>query len=450
MKFPQHPPDVTMVLPELLLPGIGVTLDDGRYLHWNELRYRSPPSALSCTEWWSAMRLARKNKSTEVVQLTRCYQTAFSFVDLPEIQRTLHGLDRVNVGEKILSALGNHDAKVDYRIRQIIEEAISSSEIEGARLSTRDFARQLLRENRKPASKSERMIVNNLRAMEKLRSMHAAGVRLDLASLLELHRILGEDALDTDGSAGVLRTREHTVRIEDAEGEVWYTPPDAHGIEDRVTALLRFVNGEESPDETFIHPILRAILAHFWLAYEHPFRDGNGRIARALYYFCMLRHGYEFAEFLSISGPIDRAPKAYYLAFAHTETDGNDLSYFILHQLEVMQTAMRELVEHLTMRAEHRRVLNERVRSFGELNHRQRSFLEYVIRHPLEGPSIKSHANSHGVHYITATTDLADLEKRGFVESRTARHTGRTKRFYPSKRLLKSAAAGDATTAHNP
>jgi Fic family protein len=185
------------------------------------------------------MRFAQQNKSMPITPMVRCYQKLFGVVELPAIQRALHELDRINVGEKNLSALGDREATVDYRIRQLIEEAISSSEIEGARLSARELARQLLRENRAPASKSERMIVNNLRAMEKLRSLHLEKVELSVQHLLELHQILGDDALDVEGAAGTLRTSAHDVRIEDSEGTVWYTPPDAQGLEERLAALLR-------------------------------------------------------------------------------------------------------------------------------------------------------------------------------------------------------------------
>jgi Fic family protein len=294
----------------------------------------------------------------------------------------------------------------------------------------------MLRERRPPASLDERMIVNNLRAMERLRDLHATGTTLELAHLLELHSILGDSALDVDGAAGTLRGPEHDVTVSDLEGNVWHIPPDAHGIEQRVAALLRFANGEGDEQNNFIHPIVRAIVTHFWLGYEHPFRDGNGRMARALYYWCMLRHGYEVAEFLSISGPIDRSPSAYYLAFAYTESDAGDLTYFVLHQLEVMQAAMSDLVEHLTKRAEHLRTLSALVASFDALNHRQRSLLEHAIRHPAEGHSIDGHAVSHGVHYMTARSDLADLEQRGLLQSRRLQ---KIKRYYASPSLLKSA-----------
>lgn len=82
----------------------------------------------------------------------------------------------------------------------------------------------------------------------------------------------------------------------------------------------------------------------------------------------MLRHGYEMAEFLSISGPIDRSPKAYYAAFAFTETDDGDLTYFVLHQLKVMRVALA--VDHLKERAAGMAELAKTVAGFDALNHR--------------------------------------------------------------------------------
>lgn len=443
MRLPATPPDSHQQLPGLLAkdPGLVLeaspTLSDGRYPHWEELRHRPPPDGLSREQWWTLMRFARARMARPLAAMQQCYPDRFCVTDLPAIQRALHTFDRANVGEQILSALGNADARTEYQVRQLIEEAISSSQIEGARPTTRELARQMLRENRPPSSRDERMIVNNLRAMERLRELHANRASMTVSDLLELHRILGEDALEVDGAAGAFRGPEHDVTVADLEGTVWHHPPHAAGIERRVEALLRFANGDDGSSNDFLHPIVRAIVAHFWLGYEHPFRDGNGRMARALYYWCMLRHGYEVAEFLAISGPIDRSPKAYYLAFAHCETDAGDLTYFVLHQLKVMQAALEDLLRHLTHRAERLRALSTLVASFDALNHRQRSLLEHSIRHPLEGQSIESQAASHRVHYHTARADLADLEQRGLLQSR---RVNKIKRYYPSPSLLDTTA----------
>lgn len=432
MRFPQAPPAID----HEVTPGASPTLPDGRYLHWNELRHRQPPAGVRVLEWWASMRAARRGQSRSLEAMTACYRAPFGVVLLPAVERKLHVFDRTNVGEKILSALGSDETRVEYRVRQLIEESISSSEIEGARPTTREMARQMLRDRRAPASVSERMIANNLRAMERIRELHASGASLEMPELLELHRILGEGALEVEGAAGVLRGPEHEVTVSDADGTVWHRPPAARGIGPRVEALLEFANGgrDDEDEGRFVHPIVRAIVAHFWLGYEHPFRDGNGRIARALFYWVMLRHGYEVAEFLSISGPIERSPRAYYLAFAHTETDGGDLTYFVLHQLETMEAALADLLSHLTARALRMRALRELGKVFEGLNNRQRALVDHAMRHPDEGHTIEGHATSHGVHYMTARADLADLVAKRLLTSRRVRTA---KLYFASPSLLR-------------
>jgi Fic family protein len=366
------------------------------------------------------------------------YPLPFSLVTLPAIQRRLHDLDRTNVARDLLANVGDQEAITEYRVRQLIEEAISSSMIEGARPTTRELARQMVREQRAPESRDERMIFNNWRAMQRMLEIRDEQRALTLDDVLELHRILGEDALEVPDAAGKLRGAEHDVVVTDIENNVWHTPPPAEGLPQRLAALLRFANGEEQEGTAFIHPVVRAIVVHFWIGYEHPFRDGNGRIARALYYWCMLRNGYEMAEFLSISGPIDRSPKAYYVAFANVESDGGDLTYFVLHQLEVMRLALEELVGHLEDRASNLQQLARTVAGFDQLNHRQRTLLQHAIRHPSESYTIEGHAASHHVHYQTARADLIDLAKRGYFDPL---RIGKGKRFAPSKSLAKKLKA---------
>ena len=87
------------------------------------------------------------------------------------------------------------------------------------------------------------------------------------------------------------------------------------------------------------HHHIRAIILHFWLAYGHPFVDGNGRTARALFYWAMLHEGYWLFEFISISNILRKAPAQYGLSFLYSETDDNDLTYFIVAQTKVIRRA---------------------------------------------------------------------------------------------------------------
>ena len=172
-------------------------------------------------------------------------------------------------------------------------------------------------------------------------------------------------------------------------------------------------------------------MLHFWLAYLQPFADGNGRMARALFYGQMLRSGYDFAQYLSISGPIDRSRRAYYLAFLYTETDDGDLTYFLLHQLAVLKRASHELSEHLRERAERLKGLSTAMVGSEALNHRQKTALVYVIRAPHVGITVQSHRRTHGISYLTARKDL---EARGHL--RRVR-VGREDKYLPTDGFAK-------------
>jgi len=445
MRYPKAPPSQGKLLDHLLVAGRQMVEQatpstvDGRYLHWDELRYREPPEGRTREQWWGGVRLARRLAATRVAAMATTFDQPFGFVETPLMRGALHQFDRQNVSKILASALGNEDAVTEYKVRLLIEEAISSSVIEGARPTTREVARQMVREQREPTTRDERMILNNWRAMQRIVQLRAEERPLSLDDLLELHRIIGDAALDVDEAERRLRRGEHDVRVEDQEGNVWHTAPPVQDPEgripplvDRVRAMLDFANSESDDGGAFIHPVLRAIISHFWLAYEHPFRDGNGRMARALFYWTMLRHGYELAEFLSISGPIDRKPMAYCRAFAYVETDDADLTYFILHQLDVLQEALDELLAHLKERAKRARELSSIIADFDRLNHRQRALLQKAVRHPLQNYTIEGHATSHGVHYQTARNDLQALVALGYFEPE---RVGKGKRFRPADKL---------------
>ncbi|NGX44626.1 MAG: hypothetical protein K1060chlam3_00798, partial [Candidatus Anoxychlamydiales bacterium] len=175
----------------------------------------------------------------------------------------------------------------------------------------------MLRSGRAPRNKSEQMILNNYYAMQKIRQWKELPLSKDL--IFEIHRTITDQTLDNSDGAGRLRKADESVVVEEyLSGDVLHDPPHADELPERLEAMCDFANGK-TPDQ-FIHPAIRAIILHFWLAYDHPFIDGNGRTARALFYWLMLRHGYWLFEFISISEIILKAPVQYGKAFLYTET----------------------------------------------------------------------------------------------------------------------------------
>ena len=139
---------------------------------------------------------------------------------------------------------------------------------------------------------------------------------------------------------------------------------------------------------------------------------GHGR---ALFYWSMLSQGYWLAEFLSISQILKRAPAQYSRSFVYTETDENDLTYFVLHQLGVISRAIEELQVYLRRKMREVREVHSLLKQTCDLNHRQLALLSHALRHPGMHYTIQSHRTSHNVVYQTARTDLLDLADRGLL-----------------------------------
>jgi len=191
---------------------------------------------------------------------------------------------------------------------------------------------------------------------------------------------------------------------------VLHTPPLASELEERLKTICEFANDDNA--KVFVHPVLKAIVLHFMIGYDHPFVDGNGRTARALFYWLMAKQGYGLLEFVSISRMIKTAPLQYGKAYLQVETDGNDVTYFLIHQLEVIRKGIMALQDDLDKKATAIESVEKRLensKAKGQLNHRQLSLLKHALEHPNSLYTIQEHQASHGISYQTARTDLLKL-----------------------------------------
>ncbi len=201
--------------------------------------------------------------------------------------------------------------------------------------------------------------------------------------------------------------------MEDADGTVVHVPQPARELEKRLEQLCRFANGETP--ELFIHPALRAIIVHFWLADDHPFCDGNGRTARALFHWAMLHQGYSLFALISISSVINKARGQYERSFLFSESDEHDLTTFPLAQVKVIQAAIANLHAYLERKAGEINALQLRLEGVAGLNHRQLALLRHAHGHAGFRYTVLSHQRSHGVSLQTARTDLRKLASLGWL-----------------------------------
>ena len=388
-------------------------LQGGEYLHWDQLRHREPPPGLEPEEWWAGVKIAR-SKTIKQVPFTDKDGNHFQYAVPDPVLRLLHGIDQNAAGRIQMAEEATNPATRDrYIINSLIEESVTSSQLEGASTTT-EVAKNMIRSGRRPTDRSEQMILNNYLAMRFVQR-HAESA-LTPQIVLELHRTVTEGTIDDPTKAGRIRTDEDSVVVEDGMGNLLHVPPAANELETRLDELCAFAN--ERSDDPFTHPVVRAIIIHFMIGYDHPFVDGNGRTARALFYWSMLSQGYWLAEYISISRILRKAPGQYSRAFVYTETDANDLTYFVLYQLDVMRRAIDQLQKYLKRKITEIRQVEALLRQSTDLNHRQLALLSHASRHPGARYTIQSHQRSHNVVYETARTDLSDLAKRGLVHQR--------------------------------
>lgn len=411
MKIPVTPPDFIKIVSgkhDLFIGAFNASITDekGRYLHWDKLRHLTPPKDFTSEEWWAIIRFKRQNLFTALPLFDKTGEP-FKFCTPDAVNRDLHWLDMNAAGT--ISAnqpVTNQGMKNTYLIKSIVEEAINSSQLEGAS-TTRQVAKEMIRQGRDPKNKSEQMILNNYHAMQFIRDFKED--ELTPSFLFELHRILTDKTLDDPEKAGVFRSENDKVYVTDrTSSNVLHSPPQASELSKRIESLCSFAN--DTSNSTFIHPVIRAIILHFMLAFDHPFIDGNGRTARALFYWSMISQGYWLAEFISISRIIKLAPVQYGRAFLYTETDDNDVTYFIIHQLEVITKAIQDLHAYLEKKTkgieEAQETLQNAKHLGGKLNFRQLAILRHALKHPRFIYNINEHRNSHGISYETARKDL--------------------------------------------
>lgn len=432
MRMPTPPPPWQKLLRELgpeVIRLVPRGLQDPGYPSWDELRRKRAPEGMTAEEWWVAIKLARFSQYRELpLQDTSGKPFVFALPDavlsgLDEISRRAGG--HLNAPDLVV----NPATRDRYLINSLMEESITSSQLEGASTSRR-VAREMLRTSRRPRNRDELMIVNNYRAMQFVRDNLDEPITPE--TVLELHRIVTEGTLDNPTDAGRLQTpgEERVAVWSEPDDLAIHQPPPAEQLPERLAALCRFAQGEAGGP--WMHPALRAIITHFMVGYDHYFADGNGRTARALFYWVALKNRLWLLEFVAISRILRDAPAQYARAYVHSEQDDGDVTYFVFHQLKVINRAIDDLHNYLDRKSREMVEARELVQGLA-LNHRQLAVVEGALRDPGIRVTVRSHAASHGVTALTARTDLRGLEDLDIL---TSHKEGRAQVWRPQPDLV--------------
>ena len=379
---------------------------ESEYLHWDKVKYLGFKK--NDTNLWKEIKLIRKLISKKFVLNTK-HPISLEYGVNDFLQQKLHYLD-FNFGagiqkEQLLSDLDKHQ----YLSNALMEESIFSSMIEGA-TTTRVKAKDMLRKGKKPNNKSEQMILNNYKTIQYISENKSEEITIH--KLFEIHKLVTENTLEEE-NCGVFRNTNEVPVMNQITGEIVHTPPSFKKLEELMQSFCDFFNN--NPKEEFIHPIVKASILHFLIGYIHPFVDGNGRTARALFYWYLLKNGYWLTEYLSISRVILKTKTQYEKAYIYSEIDEMNVSYFIHYQVKVLTQAFEDLKDYLSKKKKEENKLNKYLK-VSNINERQAQILYWIEDDANRYFSVKEIENIFSVTNQTARTDIEELVDQDFLK----------------------------------
>jgi Fic family protein len=395
---------------------------DNEYLYWDKIKHLDDKninwvsSKLKSGELlWLITKVKRHiiNKEKFLLVKKTNYWLHYKYNINDFLQQKLHYLD-LNFGsgiqkEQLLNDIDKHR----YLTNALMEESIFSSMIEGA-TTTRVKAKEMLRKGKKPSNKSEQMILNNYKTIQYI-SDHK-NEEITIEKLFEIHRLVTENTLD-EANIGVFRISNDVLVMNQITGEIIHTPPSFEELGELMSQFCEFFNN--NPKENFIHPIIKGSILHFLIGYIHPFVDGNGRTARALFYWYLLKNGYWLTEYLSISRVILKTKTQYEKAYIYTEIDEMDVSYFIHYQVKVLTQAFEDLKDYIAKKKKEENKLSKYLK-LENINERQAQILFWIEENSNRFFTVKEIETIFNVTNQTARTDIEELVEKHFLRKISA------------------------------
>jgi len=406
--------------------------EDPQYKYWDTIKHKAKALGLKPELLWQYVKIIRTVSTKLATPVRSVDGSFFRWNSIARFDAFFHEVDMSLGGTLKISGV-DLDARLrqEFITRGVMEEAIASSQLEGAN-TARKVARQMLLEGRKPKTKSEKMIVNNYKAMM-LVEQEYKNQDLTLDVLLKLHEVLTIDTLEDPADCARLRTKkDDVVHVVDREGTIYHTGPEPAFLKTELIRLIDYANKDTTDKKQFTHPVVKAIILHFWIGYLHPFIDGNGRLARTIFYWSLLRDGYWGFTYLPISRVIKESSTQYGMAYVYTEQDDNDFTYFLDYNVRKIEQALNDFKDYVKRKADEHAVLHKNLIRTHQFNDRQIRVLQYLHANMGEYITTRSYRTINNISHPTAVSDVSELVAIGFLQKEKI---GREVKYYATKKI---------------
>lgn len=220
----------------------------------------------------------------------------------------------------------------------IITSTGASTRIEGSKMTDDEIARFLrgLKTNH-PRSRDEQEVAGYADLIGRIFDNWKT-IKLSENWILQFHSILLHFSDKDQTHKGKYKDTPNTVVMKNKQGEevVLFAPTPPYLVKPEMEAAVEWTN--EQLEKREMHPLL--VIANFIFEFLaiHPFKDGNGRISRALTNLLLLRAGYSYVPYVALDEIIEQTKAEYYLALRdtqkHHKTDGEDVTSWVVYFLD--------------------------------------------------------------------------------------------------------------------
>lgn len=368
-----------------------------RYAPLEDIKYRLDKVGIPQSSWPKLkQKIQTYRKMSAIPFFLNSIDKKFWYFPSDSINKKIHHVE--SLGNRLFDRIENHSSfKHEFLANAAIEEAITSAIYEGAN-STRSKAKALIASGEKPKNKDEWMLINNYLAMKWIKDNSTLPVSSGL--VLKIHEIVSKNTLEGDDANFCGKFRDDVVYVGSHEG-ITYTK-----IEETLNEIIE----QTTNHPRFIHSLIRGILLHYFIAYIHPFFDGNGRTARTLFYFKAIKNDLKFVELLSVSANLKEHGRRYEKSFDLVKEHELDMTFFIDFCLDSLITALDKVEKKVNYLID----ISSLIEKEG-INSNQVSLLQRMALNKYRATSIEEYAEDIGKSREIARRELKDLLNKGYL-----------------------------------
>ena len=255
-----------------------------------------------------------------------------------------------------------------FGLKAMEDEIASSLTIESIDFS-RDSVRKILR-GYAPADESENRIFGMKKGLEFISDPDNEITEDNIHTLYDI--AIGQYLPENDKLKPGVFYRHDSVYIIGQELE--HTGLPYEKLPEYMSKFVTFINAESTMND-----LLKAAVIHFYVAYLHPYFDGNGRMARLIHLWYLKRQGYSSTLFIPFSSYIERSRKGYYSAYSLVEGNTKisgvmDVTPFLVYFIENVYNKLGSALPQVNTMATFNKALDD-----GQITEKEKDLWNFAL-----------------------------------------------------------------------